>query len=211
MDTEVLDGYDTEDETAVNTLKQVMNVSQRMRVLEGCLISTRVADKDCVLNAHAIGAAQEFMRIVEEDSGAVVGPPVTHGGHGGADGIGRAAGCERSSIYSSRRSRPTSLVERLRGEKMEIAAEYIKYWRAKTTFAKEGGGGQSSSLVLHSCVRADRGLAQRVDSASQPPGRQVPHETGARDEARPSAARGPREQAPELPDENAEGGPGQRW
>eukprot|EP00959_Pyramimonas_sp_CCMP1952_P045488 950495-Pyramimonas_sp.AAC.1 len=146
-----------------------MNAWQCTRASEGCMISKHAIDKDCVLNTHAIGAAHQFMCIVEEDSSAVMGPPVTHGGHGGADGIGRTAGCERSSRYSSKSSRPTSLVEMLRREKMDIDVEYTKYWRAKTMIAKEGGGGQTSSLVLQSCLRADKGFAQHVDCAYQSP------------------------------------------
>ncbi|CAK0872672.1 unnamed protein product [Prorocentrum cordatum] len=95
--------YDTEDETAITTLKQVMNVTQRTRALEGCLISTHLLDKECILNTYAIGLK--------------------------------------------------SLVERLRTEKIEMAAEYIKYWRAKTTFAKEGEEAKvRHSFYIHAFV-----------------------------------------------------------
>ncbi|CAK0854745.1 unnamed protein product [Prorocentrum cordatum] len=45
MDTEVLDGYGTEDKTAVNSLNQVMNAWQCTRASEGCMISKHAIDK----------------------------------------------------------------------------------------------------------------------------------------------------------------------
>ncbi|CAK0898014.1 unnamed protein product, partial [Prorocentrum cordatum] len=145
--------YDTEDETAITTLKQVMNVTQRTRALAGCLISTHLLDKECILNAHAIGAAQQYMAMVEENPSVVLGPPSLMVAMAVMTVLVQQTVVKEAPDIQAEIAGLKSLVERLRTEKIEVAAEYIKHWRAKTTFAKEGEEAKvRHSFYIHAFV-----------------------------------------------------------
>ncbi|CAK0829910.1 unnamed protein product [Prorocentrum cordatum] len=132
------DVSDSEDETAQETLKQVLNVTQRTGALEGCLLSAHLMDKECILNAHAVAAEQHYTTTVEQDPTAQIGPPSIMVAMAVltfllVQPVIRDAQDIRAEVVGL-----TGLVERIREETMELAAEYIKHWRAKSAYPKEG-------------------------------------------------------------------------
>ncbi|CAK0896365.1 unnamed protein product [Prorocentrum cordatum] len=70
-----VEGSDSEDETALNPVKGLLNAHQRARALEGCLLSTHLVPKEFVINPHALGAAQMYMKKLDDGPNAHLGPP----------------------------------------------------------------------------------------------------------------------------------------
>ena len=132
------DDEDSEDDTAQEVMKGYLNVAQRLRGLEGSVLTTHLVPQECTINLAAVAAATKYMDVAQATPDHAMGPPSVCVAMAVLTAILECQILKQNPLMADPLKYLQGLVDWIKGQPLVVAAEFLKYWRAKSAYSKDG-------------------------------------------------------------------------